>query len=128
MAICIKCGKKYNRFTTPVSAKWLCSDCFFAQLEAEANTGDSRAAERTPSGGQSQSSVPTRHGNPMATERRPIFSRALFGFRQPKKQPVSKAPLICYKMAHYALPYALFQQLTPTMHRWIDGQLGYDLF
>ena len=37
MAICNNCGRKYNRFLTPVSAKGVCSECFFAQLEAEAS-------------------------------------------------------------------------------------------
>ena len=37
MAICNNCGRKYNRFLTPVSAKGVCSECFFVQLEAEAS-------------------------------------------------------------------------------------------
>src|SRR5437870_5342387 len=52
----------------------------------------------------------------------------LFDFLQTKKAPVSRTPLICHKMAHYTLPYALFQQLTPTVHVWIDGTMGYQLF
>jgi len=52
----------------------------------------------------------------------------LFDFLQTKKAPVSRTPLICHKMAHYALPYALFQQVTPTAHAWIDGTIGYQLF
>lgn len=38
MAICKTCGKKYNRLTTPVSAKGVCEDCFSAELQNEAET------------------------------------------------------------------------------------------
>ena len=54
MAICTICGKKYSKFTTPVSAKRVCSECFFAQLEAEASAGDLQPAEERPLGRESQ--------------------------------------------------------------------------
>ena len=54
MAICTICGKKYNRLTTPVSAKRICSECFFAQLEAEASAGDLQPTEEGPSDRESQ--------------------------------------------------------------------------
>jgi len=54
MAICRICGKKYNRLTTPVSAKRVCSECFFARLEAEASATDLQPAEERPSGRESQ--------------------------------------------------------------------------
>jgi hypothetical protein len=39
MAICKSCGRKYSKFTTPVSARGVCRDCFFADLAAgEGNT------------------------------------------------------------------------------------------
>jgi hypothetical protein len=33
MAICKTCGKKYSRWTTPVSAKGICTECFELALE-----------------------------------------------------------------------------------------------
>jgi hypothetical protein len=43
MAICKSCGRKYKKFTTPVSARGVCRDCFFADL---ADDGGSVPAER----------------------------------------------------------------------------------
>ena len=40
MAICNTCGKKYSKFTTPVSAKGVCRECFEVEL------GDERKVER----------------------------------------------------------------------------------
>src|SRR2546423_13578274 len=39
MAICKRCGRKYSKFTTPVSARGVCRDCFSADFAAgEDNT------------------------------------------------------------------------------------------
>ena len=38
MAICSTCGKKYSKWTTPVSAKGVCPDCFESELEREHQT------------------------------------------------------------------------------------------
>src|SRR5215475_10547580 len=54
MAICTICGKKYSKFTTPVSAKRVCSECFFAQLETEASADDPQPAKERPLGRDSQ--------------------------------------------------------------------------
>jgi hypothetical protein len=35
MAICNRCGKKYSKWTTPVSARGICADCFQADLSNE---------------------------------------------------------------------------------------------
>jgi hypothetical protein len=35
MAICKTCGKKYSRWTVPVSARGVCSDCFEAEVNSE---------------------------------------------------------------------------------------------
>src|SRR6266567_2154298 len=35
MAICKTCGKKYSRWTTPVSARGVCRECFESELENE---------------------------------------------------------------------------------------------
>jgi hypothetical protein len=35
MAICKTCGKKYSKWTTPVSARGVCGECFEAELSAE---------------------------------------------------------------------------------------------
>src|SRR6516164_4301830 len=64
MAICTICGKKYSKFTTPVSAKRVCSECFFAQLEAEANAGDLQPAEERPLGRESQPLPPPQPAEP----------------------------------------------------------------
>ena len=58
MAICNNCGRKYNRFLTPVSAKGVCSECFFAQLEAEASAVDPHPTEERASGRESQVGTP----------------------------------------------------------------------
>ncbi len=36
MAICKTCGKKYSKWTTPVSARGVCRECFEAELSDEA--------------------------------------------------------------------------------------------
>ena len=36
MAICKTCGKKYCKWTTPVSARGVCRECFESELEKEA--------------------------------------------------------------------------------------------
>ena len=33
MAICKTCGRKYSKFTTPVSARGVCRECFFDELD-----------------------------------------------------------------------------------------------
>jgi hypothetical protein len=38
MAICKTCGKKYSRWTTPVSARGICGDCFQGELNTEAGS------------------------------------------------------------------------------------------
>jgi uncharacterized membrane protein YhaH (DUF805 family) len=58
MAICNNCGRKYNRFLTPVSAKGVCSECFFAQLEAEASGVEPQPTEERASGRESQVGTP----------------------------------------------------------------------
>jgi len=35
VAICKTCGKKYSKWTTPVSARGVCSECFEAELSGE---------------------------------------------------------------------------------------------
>ena len=35
MAICKTCGKKYSKWTTPVSARGVCGDCFEVELSSE---------------------------------------------------------------------------------------------
>ena len=35
VAICKTCGKKYSKWTTPVSARGVCSECFEAELSSE---------------------------------------------------------------------------------------------
>ena len=35
MAICKTCGKQYSRWTTPVSARGVCCDCFESELNKE---------------------------------------------------------------------------------------------
>jgi hypothetical protein len=35
MAICKSCGKKYSKWTTPVSARGVCRDCFESELAKE---------------------------------------------------------------------------------------------
>src|SRR6266700_1947893 len=35
MAICKTCGKKYSKWTTPVSARGTCRECFESELKAE---------------------------------------------------------------------------------------------
>ena len=70
MAICTICGKKYSKFTTPVSAKRVCSECFFAQLEAEARASDPQPAEETPLGKESQPLPPP--GDLQPAEKRPL--------------------------------------------------------
>jgi hypothetical protein len=37
MAICKSCGKKYSRWTTPVSAKGICTECFELELQTAPN-------------------------------------------------------------------------------------------
>ena len=54
VAICTICGKKYSKLATPVSAKRVCSECFFAQLEKEASAGDPQPAEERPLGREPQ--------------------------------------------------------------------------
>ena len=41
MAICNKCGKKYSKFATAVSAKGVCQECFEAELKGEVEAGSS---------------------------------------------------------------------------------------
>jgi hypothetical protein len=38
VAICSTCGKKYSKWTTPVSARGVCPDCFESELESERET------------------------------------------------------------------------------------------
>jgi hypothetical protein len=38
MAICKTCGRKYSRWTVPVSAKGVCEECFALELENESQT------------------------------------------------------------------------------------------
>jgi hypothetical protein len=35
MAVCNKCGKKYSKWTAPVSAKGVCAECFQNEVEPE---------------------------------------------------------------------------------------------
>ncbi len=35
MAICKTCGKRYSKWTTPVSARGVCGECFYAELRGE---------------------------------------------------------------------------------------------
>jgi Zn-dependent protease len=64
MAICTICGKKYSKLTTPVSAKRVCRECFFAQPEAEASAGDLQPAEERPLGSESQPLPPPQPAEP----------------------------------------------------------------
>ena len=75
MAICTICGKKYSKLTTPVSAKRVCSECFFAQLEAEASAGDLQPAEERPLGRESQPLPPPQPAEPgqSATAMKGVF-------------------------------------------------------
>ena len=47
MAVCKTCGKKYSKWTTPVSARGVCRECFETELSSErevASPGDASAA------------------------------------------------------------------------------------
>jgi hypothetical protein len=35
MSVCKTCGRKYSKWTTPVSARGVCRDCFEAELAQE---------------------------------------------------------------------------------------------
>lgn len=45
MAICRTCGNKYSKWTTPVSAKGICRDCFEAELKTEPEVTEREVTE-----------------------------------------------------------------------------------
>jgi hypothetical protein len=48
MAICKTCGKKYSKWTTPVSARGACRQCFEAELGHEAEIEEQRQQDSAP--------------------------------------------------------------------------------
>jgi len=50
MAFCKTCGKKYSKWTTPVSARGVCDDCFESELNSgrEAQAKESVSAAKIP--------------------------------------------------------------------------------
>lgn len=59
MAICKTCGKKYSKWTTPVSAKGVCRECFEAELkpsEPEAELQQHLIVSEEPPGEKSEES------------------------------------------------------------------------
>ena len=48
MAICKTCGKKYSKWTTPVSARGVCTDCFEVELNREREVEQKQKEDRSP--------------------------------------------------------------------------------
>jgi hypothetical protein len=61
MSICRKCGKKYSKWATPVSAKGVCAECFQRELRNEPDVAPPKAALSAATG---ETGVPqaNRHG------------------------------------------------------------------
>lgn len=62
MAICKTCGRKYSKFTTPVSARGVCRECFFGQL---AQDGDVAPVEHVTPAPETREIVPERRMAPI---------------------------------------------------------------
>src|SRR3954468_14556592 len=49
MSVCKTCGKKYSKWTTPVSARGICRECFESKLARERNEESLVATDQPPS-------------------------------------------------------------------------------
>ena len=112
MAICRTCGNKYSKWTTPVSAKGTCRDCFEAELKIETERRIPEVELKTETGVQIPEAVLSSDAAPEAKRKARIRLTSFIPRSRSKAVFVFTMSCYCVTVSYFIITWARVAHVT----------------